>query len=115
MNQGSLNFTLISAMLGMGIVFLFLGLLYLIMSILKIKLDRLFHKERKINSEEKVTQDFEKRRENKTIEWLMAALSAYLEAEQQTETPTAIPWIPKKDTNSIPWITINKIENNGIY
>ena len=117
MDFEAISFTLIIALLGMVIVFLFLGILYLIMILLKIKIKNIIKSKehKKLVLDKNKLHNRENSNGNKSIEWLMAALVAYLELESKTVTPTAIPWAPNKSMSNITWIITNRINRNGLY
>ena len=121
MNFESFNFTLISAIMGMGIVFLFLGLLYFLMSLLSIKPKRVLRRILKKNNYKKMEyknnkiSNAKENHEDKTIDWIIAAVSAYLETENQQTTPTAMPWIRDRKNGYNLWVGINKIKGDNIY
>lgn len=118
MNINSIIFTVISALLGMTIVFIFLGILYLIMVLLSIRPHKFRIKKHLAGKKDKESGkalNIVKIHEKKDMQWLIAALSAYLEVESKTTTPTAIPWKHNSIDRNTARLIINKLQRDDLY
>ena len=107
MNTEVYMYSVFTTVLGMTIVFLFLGFLSLLMVLLK----SFFH-ERKTAMEEEATEDeaTEKVVEEKKLDWLIAAVSAYLTAEEEELYPhSAKDWQPIANERFDPWVIGGKL------
>ncbi len=108
MNTEVYMYSVFTTILGMSIVFLFLGFLCLLMVFLK----SFFH-DRKVAREEEVLQEettSEKVVEEKKLDWLIAAVSAYLTAEEEELYPhSAKDWQPIANERFDPWVIGGKL------
>ena len=100
MNVETYTYTIITTFIGMGIVFTFLGLLYLIMIVLtsfsKIALNR-----------KKSNKDLNSEKEN-LPPWILAAVAAYLSLENNEELPIkASVWKTAKKKDE--WVILHNI------
>jgi len=100
MNIESYIYTIFSAIIGMLIVFLFLGFLSLTMAILKAifkEKNRNIEKRKIVNKDIKVS-------DNKKPEWLIAAISSYFAIEEEELYPySGDTWKASSSEKLNPW------------
>ena len=105
MNIEAYSYTVLSAILGIIIVFAFLGFLCVFMWIIK----KLF--DGKVVSTDKDSSLSIKVSESEAaddIDWISAAIAVYLEKEDFPRS--AIPWQPREDEKSDPWVSVPRVQ-----
>jgi len=101
------SYTVFTTLIGMTVVFLFLWFLSLLMSSLKV-----IFKEKKAYAEEEVILEDEKVAvaSEKRADWIVAAVSAYLTAEEKELYPhSAESWQPVSNERFDPWVIGGKL------
>ena len=107
MNTEVYMYSVFTTVLGMLIVFIFLGFLSFLMAVLK----SLF-KEKVIGMETKEPEEevVETVKEEKKLDWLIAAVTAYLMAEEEELYPhSARDWQPVANEKYDPWVIGGKL------
>ena len=100
-------YTVFTALIGMTVVFLFLWFLSFLMSFLKV-----IFKEKKVHAEQEVILEDEKVvvESEKRSDWIVAAVSAYLTAEEEELYPhSAKSWQPVSNEKFDPWVIGGKL------
>ena len=109
MNMESWSYAIIAMLLGMAVVFIFLGFLCFLMLLLK----KIFTTEVKDGAEEKNSEEEQDKAETEIPEWLIAAVSAYLTIEEEEAYPySAEVW--KSDEGLTSWVSGGKFQKRGI-
>ena len=107
MNVEVYSYSVFTTVIGMTVVFLFLWFLSLLMSSLKV-----LFKEKKAHEEEEVVLEDEKIavESEKRADWIVAAVSAYLTAEEEELYPhSAKAWQPVSNEKFDPWVIGGKL------
>ncbi|MCD6122301.1 MAG: OadG family protein [Spirochaetales bacterium] len=107
MNVEIYSYSVFTTVIGMAVVFLFLWFLSLLMSFLKI----LFKEKKKGMEQEAVLEDERVIVESeKRVDWIVAAVSAYLTAEEEELYPhSAKSWKPVSNERFDPWLIGGKL------
>jgi len=99
MNIETFSYTLFTTIFSMLVVFIFLGILCLIMEVMKYLLKNNSEKERTVGS---FDQDLENH------EWITAAVSTYVEMEDEESYPcSAEQWKAEQSLTFTPWLSGN--------
>ncbi len=102
-------YSVFTTFLGMSVVFLFLGFLSGLMVFLK----RFFNSEVNVSSDEvsqKEAEPTETVKEEKKLDWVIAAVAAYLSAEEEELFPhSAKGWQPVANEKYDPWVIGGKL------
>ncbi len=102
-------FSVFTTILGMTIVFLFLGFLSYLMVFLK----KVFKEDSEKKQTEEVQAEIETKEkvdEEKKLDWLIAAVAAYLSAEEEELFPhSAKGWQPIANEKYDPWVIGGKL------
>ncbi len=109
MNVEAYSYSVLTAVLGMSIVFLFLGFLCVFMNFLKKVIDKpKSGKTAEPKAEDKAAPVAAPVPPSDDNTWIIAAVAAYLEEES---TPvSAMAWIPSASEKQEPWVTIPRIQ-----
>ena len=111
MNIEAYSYSILTAFLGMGIVFSFLAFLCVFMIFLKKVIDK--PKSEKKSSGEtadkiKIPSAVTSASPNDDNTWIMAAVAAYL--EEESLPVSAMAWIPSASEKQEPWVTVPRIQ-----
>lgn len=107
MNIEAYSYTVLSAILGILIVFGFLGFLCLFMVLIK----RIFDdKPVKIEAAVTVGASASAASVSDESDWITAAVAAYLEEEDSPRS--ALAWLPADNEKSDPWVSTPRVQKN---
>ena len=101
------SYSIFTAIIGMTVVFLFLWFLSFLMKSLKV-----LFKEKKAVSKAEIVREDERivMQDEKKVDWIAAAVSAYLTAEEEELYPrSAKGWQPVANEKYDPWVIGGKL------
>jgi len=105
MNIEAYSYTVLSAILGILIVFCFLGFLSLFMVLIKKVFD-----DKPVKIEAAVTTGASASAVSDESDWITAAVAAYLEEEDSPRS--ALAWLPAENEKSDPWVSTPRVQKN---
>ncbi len=106
MNIEAYSYTVLSSILGIAIVFAFLGFLCLLMVVIK----QVFDKKPEVSQIviEKESPGGVKTAETDESDWITAAVAAYLDEEDSPRS--AMSWQPAENEKSDPWVSTPRVQ-----
>ena len=110
-NIQAYSYTVLSSIIGMAIVFAFLGFLSVMMVVIKRIFDRQPSAVKTVNVQEKSASAPAAVDQGSSDDaWVMAAVAAYLEEEDQTKS--ALSWLPSESEKHDPWVNTPRIHKS---
>ena len=107
MNSELYTFSILAAILGMGVVFLFLGILSFLMSAIKTVFGEKPARERSTAASQQQSAAAEQA--DCDAEWVIAAAAAYLIEEELDARRSAAAWKPRAERAADAWLTMPRV------